>query len=902
MFRSPSILRFAFQWLALYLATCGLALANPLTCGPGMAGYVPPSQTGCSLSISTHSLPSTGGTVQMQGTCPSGSGWVADNFSVISIGPDGSYQNNGYDSWPVKGNATTSPITWQLGRRVDGPTGCSLLLANVVEANTYVTVAVSPNPANVNQAVTITATVHGASPTGTLNFFWYATNLCQGVSLVNGSGSCSYTPTATGTFTAGVTSYSGDSQNVGSQPSPVSVTVSSDSPPPTGTSTTLSSSLNPSQPGDNVTFTARVQSASGTPNGTVTFTDNGSSLCNNVSLSGGSAICSTSALTAGRHTIAAAYAGNATYPASSDSLSQTVGTSGSGGKQTTSTTLTATPNPVSAGSTLTLTATVSGSAPTGTVTFYADPNLPFNYGTTLCNAVALSSGTATCTNTTLPQGAHILIATYAGDANNQNSTSANVNLTVDPAGTTPPPAPKLTLSTSPNPSYVGQPVNFNLGLDSTLAGGVVRVAVDGAGFCTYVVPSTNVPSTATACSASALTAGSHTISATWAQDILSSPTQTATPVTQVVSAALPATTTTLTTNWSGSIAGHAVVLKALIAGNGPAGTVNFTNGTNSLCAAMPVRVIAGNSVAFCVAVLPTAGTFNLSAVYSGDSRNMGSTGSLTQTVYAAPALNEHQTGLTGAWGNAAGGGQGLLIDALPENNVLFIGWFTYDDAGHPRWYVLQGDLAGSPLTIYQGQGGNFNAPPKVPAEPIGSATLTFADCSHATLSYSFNDGSHPNGIMPIVRLMASPTCAVAGDSVAPGLDFGLSGFFYAPATGGQGLFFEVNPQRNLVFGAWYTYAQNGSLQGGTQAQRWYTFQGDFTPGSRTITNVAVYTGTGGVFNDPTPITTTQVGTATLTYSDCNDLRIDYSFTAGELAGIQSSVMQQRLGSTPAGCQ
>ena len=76
------------------------------------------------------------------------------------------------------------------------------------------------------------------------------------------------------------------------------------------TSTALTSSVNPSDFGQSVTFTATVTSGAGTPTGTVQFKDNGANLGAAVTLNAsGVAQVSTSTLTAGTHTITADYSG-----------------------------------------------------------------------------------------------------------------------------------------------------------------------------------------------------------------------------------------------------------------------------------------------------------------------------------------------------------------------------------------------------------------------------------------------------------------------------------------------------------------------------------------------------------------------------------------------------------------
>ncbi|WP_155413334.1 autotransporter outer membrane beta-barrel domain-containing protein, partial [Rhodopseudomonas palustris] len=92
------------------------------------------------------------------------------------------------------------------------------------------------------------------------------------------------------------------------------------------TTTTLSSSRNPSEAGQAVSFTATVTASGAVPTGTVTFTDGGVTI-GSVALSGGTATLTTSSLTVGSHTIVAAFAANASFAASaSPPLLQAVNT------------------------------------------------------------------------------------------------------------------------------------------------------------------------------------------------------------------------------------------------------------------------------------------------------------------------------------------------------------------------------------------------------------------------------------------------------------------------------------------------------------------------------------------------------------------------------------------------
>jgi hypothetical protein len=90
----------------------------------------------------------------------------------------------------------------------------------------------------------------------------------------------------------------------------------------TATTTALSSNRNPSSSGQSVTFTATVTPSGAT--GTVTFKD-GTTDLGTGSLSGGTAVFSTSTLSIGNHSITAVYSGDSGYSGSTSSvLTQTV--------------------------------------------------------------------------------------------------------------------------------------------------------------------------------------------------------------------------------------------------------------------------------------------------------------------------------------------------------------------------------------------------------------------------------------------------------------------------------------------------------------------------------------------------------------------------------------------------
>ena len=187
-------------------------------------------------------------------------------------------------------------------------------------AATNTALSSSPNPSTAGQPVMFTATVTAASgtPTGSVQFRDGSTVL---VTATLAAGSASLATSSLGAGTHSITaSYSGDSTYSGSASPALVQTVNSSQ----ATTTALSSSANPSVPGQAVTFTAMVTAASGTPTGSVQFID-GSTVLATAVLGSGVASVTITSLAAGTHSITASYGGDGTHSGSSSlALSQQV--------------------------------------------------------------------------------------------------------------------------------------------------------------------------------------------------------------------------------------------------------------------------------------------------------------------------------------------------------------------------------------------------------------------------------------------------------------------------------------------------------------------------------------------------------------------------------------------------
>ncbi len=269
----------------------------------------------------------------------------------------------------------------------------------VGDAASSVKLTSSMNPAVYGQPITLTATVTdsgGLTPTGFVVFAETGT-VYGTVTLSGGLAQIALPTLAAGKHTI-TAQYSGDSSDGPAKASLVQVITGATS------TTTVTTDTEPSTYGQNVTFTAVVSSASGTPDGTVTF-KNGSSVLGTVALSGGQAAYAISTLNGGTHTIKAVYNGSSAYAPSSGSVPQIVEPAA------TTTTLTSSSNPAPFGQTVTFTAVVTSTAPaapTGTLTI--------KDGKTVLGTASLINGEMQISTSLLSEGGHTITATYAGSA------------------------------------------------------------------------------------------------------------------------------------------------------------------------------------------------------------------------------------------------------------------------------------------------------------------------------------------------------------------------------------------------------------------------------------------------------------------------------------------------------
>jgi YVTN family beta-propeller protein len=185
---------------------------------------------------------------------------------------------------------------------------------------TTTTLASSLNPSFYGQAVTLTAAVVpvvSETPTGNVTFYDGATSLGT-VALTNGSAALT-TSALTGGNHSLTAAYAGSGYFDSSTSSVLVQTVARAAP-----DATLTSSMNPSQVNQAVTFSAVVSGSQATPSGTVKFVQ-GSKDLGTVTLVNGQASLTTTFTTAGSFSIYVEYSGDQNYlKRNSKILKQTV--------------------------------------------------------------------------------------------------------------------------------------------------------------------------------------------------------------------------------------------------------------------------------------------------------------------------------------------------------------------------------------------------------------------------------------------------------------------------------------------------------------------------------------------------------------------------------------------------
>jgi hypothetical protein len=439
------------------------------------------------LTITTSGTNTPGGTVTFyNGTTVIGTETVTTQSPTVGTASiTDSFPAPG--SYPIKAVYTSTTDT----------AGGTATLTQLVGNTTSITLTSSVNPSLVNQSTNLTATISSlgtfGAATGSVQFFDGGTSL----GTVNVVGAAATLPVSFSTaglhnLTAVYTSTNPDLTNATSGIYAQHVLNLA--------ALSLTSSVNPSLPGQSTTLTATLTTLTPTPGGTIKFYD-GTTLIGTATLPADSV--SVSFTVTGNHILTAVYSGDSTTETiTSPPLTQVV-------LYATTATLTSSVNPVLVNANTTLTATVHASTgtPTGTVTFKSN-GITIGTGT-------LSGGVATLTTSFPLPGTYTLIATYGGDGNNQTATTNTVLETVLNVVT-------VGLTSSVNPVFLDNPTVLTATLTTLAAGATPTGTInffDGA----TPIGSAAIVNGMASINATFVYAGTHNITAVFAGDATDAP-------------------------------------------------------------------------------------------------------------------------------------------------------------------------------------------------------------------------------------------------------------------------------------------------------------------------------------------------------------------------------------------
>ncbi len=660
------------------------------------------------------------------------------------------------------------------------------------------------------ETVTYSAAVAdvGASapaPTGTVTFTDSAglvSNCSDQTLSVQGSelvAQCSVLyPTALSSPDTVTATYNGDAATFGS------AGTLTESVGQASTTTSVTSSDNGTAvAGETVTYTASVGVVSpgtGTPTGTIDFSDSAGAIsdCSSVPLTGASAQCTvtyTAPLTA-PDIITASYSGDGNYQSSSeDTFSEAVS------QAATTTDLSSSSASVVVGQPVTITATIGivspgAGTPTGTVSFSDTAGVIGAACPSQSVSEVSGAYVATCT-TSFPAaipGGDSVSASYSGDGNfsGSQSTSAAV-ISVGEAHTT-------TTVSAVSPVVVGQPVTYQatVGVQAPGSGtptGSVTFTGLGSGVLCAAAPLSGGSAT---CTTSYTSPGSPSVTATYNSDgnFASS---TSAAYTEVVNQ--DSTVTTLTASPDPAVAGQPTTLTAavLVSSPGvstPTGTVNFTSGSTTLCGSVSLTSGADGETATCSATFAkVSASLSVTATYSGDANELGSSQSLSLAVAKAthlkvtaspsPAAYGHQVTLRASGLPAAAPGtilfgvSGTGVSTTPcsvtvtnggatclLSSPLEPGSYTVTASYQPTGTTYGPSSATAGLTVVQATTAiSLKAEPKTSAYGTAIDLVSAKLPALATGALTFTVGS--TTVCSAVTAAPSVTCVVPG-TLAPG--------------------------------------------------------------------------------------------------------------------------------------
>jgi hypothetical protein len=254
----------------------------------------------------------------------------------------------------------------------------------------------------------------------------------------------------------------------------------------------------------------------------------------------------------------------------------------------------------------------------------------------------------------------------------------------------------------------------------------------------------------------------------------------------------------------------------------------------------------------------------------------------------------------GLWWVPNGTESGWGINLTHQDDVIFATWFTYDAQGRPTWLVMSDGREGSRNeysgTLYRTTGPPFNAvpfdPSKVTRTAVGTLTINTIDFENAMLTATVDGVTVKKPLGKQIFAAPEPYCTWSSSSSIPNY---TDLWWAVPAGSESGWGLNVAHQGDILFITWFTYDGSGQPM-------WYVGSDLRKTGNGTYSG-QLYQTAGPPLTaspwDPSFVSRTPVGNATLTFSD--DSNGTFSYSVG-LATQSKAITRQVYGRSTTRCQ
>jgi len=225
---------------------------------------------------------------------------------------------------------------------------------------------------------------------------------------------------------------------------------------------------------------------------------------------------------------------------------------------------------------------------------------------------------------------------------------------------------------------------------------------------------------------------------------------------------------------------------------------------------------------------------------------------------------------------------GWGINFTHQGTKLFATWFTYDTDGSGMWLVMSDGAETSPHhfngTLYRTHAaGPFNSQPFVPLSfpanytLVGTLDVLFTDADSGIMNYTVNGVTASKNIARYNYVANTPKCTLGG---TPGATPNYQDLWWVPNGAESGWGVNLTHQGDILFATWFTYGTGGKGMWIVGSNISKIGNGVYSGGLQTTTGPNAFSAT--VPFDPNKVQRTDVGNATISFTDANNAVFNYT--------------------------